>query len=220
MTVTATALTASTSTTLRDVSQPPTSDRRSSACNSCSLSFDSGEMQRFHMKSAWQHVSWFLCIAAYLHTSSVYNLKRLIVGLPPITFEVFENTIQMQVEAPQAAPVHRSSEVIDEESVSPNQCLFCNVLSDNSDTVGVEEVVKHMFAVHGLFIPDQDRLSDPASFLGYLATQVRVWHECLYCGITRTSTSAVQSHMRDSGHCMLNFEKEPELCEFWECKNL
>jgi pre-60S factor REI1 len=76
-----------------------------------------------------------------------------------------------------------------------------------------------MFAVHGLFIPDRDRLSDPASFLGYLATQIRVWHECLYCGIMRTSTSSVQSHMRDSGHCMLSFEKEPELCEFWECKS-
>jgi pre-60S factor REI1 len=220
MTATATALTATTATKFHDVPPPPTSDaRRSWACNSCNLSFDSGEMQRSHMKNPWQYVSEHISIAAYLCTSSVYNLKRRIACLPPIPFEVFENKIQMQVEAPQAAPEHRSSEAIDEESISPNQCLFCNVRFDNSDTDGVDEVIEYMFAVHGLFIPDQDRLSDTASFLGYLATQIRVWHECLYCGIIRTSKSAVQSHMRDSGHCMLNFEKEPELCGFWECKS-
>ena len=217
MTATATALTGATTTTLHDAQQPTTSDaRRSWACNSCILSFHSGEMQRSHMKSPWQYVSWSICIAAYLRTSSVYNLKRRIACLPPISFTVFENKIQMQVEAPQAAPQYPPNAVIDEESVSPNQCLFCYALFDNSDTDEVGEVVGHMFAVHGLFIPDQDHLSDSASFLGYLATQIRVWHECLYCGITRTSTSAVQSHMRDSGHCMLNFEKEPELREFWE----
>lgn len=120
------------------------------------------------------------------------------------------------MEAPQAVPEYRPSEVVEEESISPNQCLFCNVRFDNSDTDGLNEVVEHMSSFHGLFIPDQDYLLDLASFLGYLATQIRVWHECLYCGITRASTSAVQSHMRDMGHCMLNLEKEPELCEFWD----
>jgi pre-60S factor REI1 len=171
------------------------------------------------MKSPWQYVSWSICIAAYLRISSVYNLKRRIACLRPISFEVFGNKIQAQEEAPQAAPKYQSNAVIHEESVSPNQCLFCNALFDSNDTDAVGEVVGHMFAVHGLFIPDQDRLSDPASFLGYLATQIRVWHECLYCGVTRISTPAVQSHMRDSGHCMLNFEKEPELSEFWEGKS-
>ena len=73
-----------------------------------------------------------------------------------------------------------------------------------------------MFTAHGLFIPDQTMVSDLACFLGYLATEVRVWHECLYCGTTRKSTLAIQDHMRDSGHCMLNLEREPELWEFWE----
>lgn len=84
------------------------------------------------------------------------------------------------------------------------------------DTGELSNSIEHMFTAHGLFIPDQAMLSDPASFIGYLATQVRVWHECLYCGTTRTSTLAIQSHMRDSSHCMLNFEREPELLEFWE----
>lgn len=74
----------------------------------------------------------------------------------------------------------------------------------------------HMFSVHGLFIPHHTMLSDISSFLKYLATQVRVWHECLYCGTTRKSASAIQDHMKDRGHCRLNFEREPELSDFWE----
>lgn len=120
------------------------------------------------------------------------------------------------MEAPQKASEEQLRVATDEESTSPNQCLFCQLTFDNDETGEVEEVIQHMSAFHGLFIPDLDLLSNPASLLGYLATQIRVWHECLYCGITRTSTSAIQSHMRDSGHCMLNFEKEPELSEFWE----
>lgn len=53
-------------------------------------------------------------------------------------------------------------------------------------------------------------------FVGYLATEVRLWHECLYCGATKTSTQSIQSHMRDKGHCRLNLDREPELLDFWE----
>jgi len=73
-----------------------------------------------------------------------------------------------------------------------------------------------MHASHGMFIPDQDKLMDMESFIGYLATEVREWHECLYCGATKYSTLSIQSHMRDKGHCLLNFDREPELLEFWD----
>lgn len=146
----------------------------------------------------------------------VYNLKRRIASLPPITLETFKNKIQEQFEPPQFTSERSHQEnADDEESVSPKQCLFCHLTFDDG-TEDLDQVVEHMFAAHGLFIPDQAHLSDPASFLGYLATQVRVWHECLYCGVVRTSTAAIQSHMNDSGHCRLNFEKEPELQDFWE----
>lgn len=103
----------------------------------------------------------------------------------------------------------------EEDAASPRQCLFC-VEQFDDDTDGFEDILEHMHTVHGLYIPDQHSLLDLESFLGYLATQVRVWHECLHCGTTRDSTLAIQSHMRDSGHCMLNLDREPELLEFWE----
>lgn len=73
-----------------------------------------------------------------------------------------------------------------------------------------------MSTEHGLFIPSPSSISNLPTFLTYLATTVRKWHECLSCGTTRCSTAAIQSHMRDSSHCKLNFEREPELFEFWE----
>ena len=98
------------------------------------------------------------------------------------------------------------------------QCLFCASPFGGSSK-GLEKNVNHMLIKHGLFIPDRTMLWDIRSFLGYLATQVQVWHECLYCGITKATARSIQDHMRDSGHCMLNFEKEPELAEFWECRS-
>ena len=73
-----------------------------------------------------------------------------------------------------------------------------------------------MRIVHGMFIPNPERLTDMQSFIGYLTTEVRGWHECLYCGVTKFSTLSIQSHMRDKGHCLLNLDREPELLDFWE----
>ena len=65
-------------------------------------------------------------------------------------------------------------------------------------------------------IPDPEMVVDMQSFVGYLATEVWEWHECLYCGATKPSTLSIQSHMRDKGHCLLNLDREPELLDFWE----
>ena len=73
-----------------------------------------------------------------------------------------------------------------------------------------------MHIVHGLFIPNQDRLTDIDTFLAYLHTIITEFKECLYCGSTKSSAEAAKSHMRDRGHCMLNFDTEGELSMFWE----
>jgi pre-60S factor REI1 len=73
-----------------------------------------------------------------------------------------------------------------------------------------------MYTAHGMSIPDPEMVVDMQSFVGYLATEVRAWHECLYCGATKPSTLSIQSHMRDKGHCLLNLDREPELLDFWE----
>lgn len=73
-----------------------------------------------------------------------------------------------------------------------------------------------MHDTHGMSIPNPEDVSDLPSLIGYLATEVRVWHECLYCGATKGSAESTQSHMRDKGHCRLNIEREPELRDFWD----
>ncbi|KAK6359903.1 hypothetical protein TWF696_001030 [Orbilia brochopaga] len=187
-------------------------------CTSCQISFENGQEQRTHMKEPWH----------------VYNIKRRIASLPPVPRDEFESLNQVEArndttEAPAATSSRRSKnsrskdisseeEISDnesEESVSPFQCLFCNQ-GFTSDDDGFETNLEHMRTAHGLSIPDPEMVEDLQSFVAYLATEVRVWHECLYCGAMKPSTTSIQSHMRDKGHCLLNFDREPELLEFWE----
>jgi pre-60S factor REI1 len=133
--------------------------------------------------------------------------------------DVFKDRVQPQAdpakeEDPEASEEDASDEA-DQDDISPLQCLFCQYDSKDEDG-SLESTVDHMLTTHGLFIPQQEFMLDMESFLKYLGTQVRVWHECLYCKTTRDSTVAIQNHMRDRGHCMLDLEREPELMEFWE----
>jgi pre-60S factor REI1 len=151
---------------------------------------------------------------------SVYNIKRRVASLPPISLDTFNHRVQPRSdaveEANQEVSEEETSNETDQDVISPLQCLFCQQDSKGYDE-SLESTLSHMLTVHGLFIPQQKLISE--SFLGYLATQIRVWHECLYCGTARDSTLAIQSHMRDRGHCILNLEREPELLDFWENKH-
>jgi pre-60S factor REI1 len=97
------------------------------------------------------------------------------------------------------------------DNTSPTQCLFCNLTSATPDAN-----VEHMSSTHGLFIPSPDKLSDLESFLGYLATIIFEYNECLYCALTKGNVKGVQTHMRDKGHCMINMDAESELLDFWD----
>lgn len=147
------------------------------------------------------------------------NSKEAII--PKSAGKTSKNTSQASVEDEHSAnetveeTEQGTTEDSDDEEISPLQCLFCSQKFDG-ESEDVEDNLEHMFSVHGLFIPNYTMISDLESFVSYLANAVRVWHECLYCGTTRNSTSAIQSHMKDSRHCMLNLEREPELLEFWE----
>ncbi|KAF2094757.1 hypothetical protein NA57DRAFT_45665 [Rhizodiscina lignyota] len=177
-------------------------------CTTCHISFQNGQEQRIHMKEPWH----------------VYNIKRRIASLPPIPLDAFDTQIKKKVDISKASTSSRSSssssdeEASDnecEESASPFQCLFCS-RGFASDDAGFATNLEHMRTAHGMFIPDPEMVIDMQSFVGYLATEVRAWHECLYCGATKPSTLSIQSHMRDKGHCLLNLDREPELLDFWE----
>lgn len=98
--------------------------------------------------------------------------------------------------------------------IPPTQCLFCNI-----DSPTLNENVNHMASQHGLFIPSPDQLSDLESFVGYLATIIFKYKECLYCGIEKGTVDGAQTHMRDKGHCMIMMNTGSELFDFWEPSN-
>ncbi|KAB8346219.1 hypothetical protein FH972_023264 [Carpinus fangiana] len=88
------------------------------------------------------------------------------------------------------------------------RCLFCNNKADTP-----QANVAHMRSTHGMFIPEKDYLVDLPGLLEHLYTRVSGLHECLFCGTVKYTTSGIQTHMRDKGHCMIAFESEEEMIE-------
>ena len=103
-----------------------------------------------------------------------------------------------------------TSEAVDEpmEEHPLSRCLFCNY-----DSPTMKLSVLHMSKIHGLFIPEQKYLTDLESLLRYLQTKIHLNNECIYCHKLKTTTSGIQTHMRDKGHCMIAFETSDEMVE-------
>lgn len=87
-------------------------------------------------------------------------------------------------------------------------CIFCNY---NSPTTPLN--AQHMERFHGMFIPEKPFLVDLDGLMEKLQRQVRDFHECLSCGKAKANVFAVQTHMRDKGHCKIPFETEAEQLE-------
>ena len=89
-----------------------------------------------------------------------------------------------------------------------NRCLFCNYDSPN-----LKLGVMHMSKYHGMFIPEQNYLTDLEGLIRWLHDKIFELHECLYCHKLKGSTEGIQTHMRDKGHCMIAFESEDDMIE-------
>ncbi|KAF2667832.1 hypothetical protein BT63DRAFT_415354 [Microthyrium microscopicum] len=185
---------------------PSTSNRF--PCNSCAISFGTSEAQREHMKQPWH----------------VYNLKRKMAKLPPITYEVFHDKFEEQMARVEKDMFDLDVEDEDEESeleesegsrdiknVAPSQCLFCS-----TDSTTLDQNIAHMLSEHSFFIPDPEHLVDKQTLITYLRLIISQYHECLYCGTARNSAEGIRQHMADKGHCMINFDTESELLDFWD----
>lgn len=157
-------------------------------------------------------------------SNSVYNLKRRMTSLPPISHTIFHEQIlhlssESEEDEPSASSHPQSGQSqknisipVDEDNFNPLQCLFCN-----HESTSLDANLGHMSRAHSFFIPDAEFLIDLESFLGYLFTIVSGLHECLFCGSLRSTKSGVQDHMRGKGHCRLNFEDdEDELMGFYD----
>ncbi|KAL7622321.1 pre-60S factor rei1 [Parahypoxylon ruwenzoriense] len=87
-------------------------------------------------------------------------------------------------------------------------CLFCNY---DSPTVALNIV--HMERIHSMFIPEKQYLIDLDGLIGALQQRIQEFHECLYCGKVKSTALAVQTHMRDKGHCKIPYTSEDEQVE-------
>ncbi|KAH7399650.1 C2H2 type zinc-finger-domain-containing protein [Pyrenochaeta sp. MPI-SDFR-AT-0127] len=187
-------------------------------CNTCSITFTTSELQRSHMRQSWH----------------IHNLRRRVAELPALSEEEYDTQAKSQeiihpqksrdeqrkrlsssddaeVESEANLETTHEAELKSSEKVPSTQCLFCNL-----DSLTLNANVDHMSSLHGLFIPSPDQLSDMESFLGYLATIIFEYNECLYCGLEKGTVDGVQTHMRDKGHCMIKMNAESELLDFWE----
>ncbi|RDA93718.1 hypothetical protein CP533_0262 [Ophiocordyceps camponoti-saundersi (nom. inval.)] len=94
---------------------------------------------------------------------------------------------------------------VSEPSWTLKSCLFCNY---SSPTVALN--ISHMERFHGMFIPEKTYLVDLDGLIQHLQHQVGRDHECLTCGKIKSTVFAVQTHMRDKGHCTIPFSSEEE----------
>ena len=98
-----------------------------------------------------------------------------------------------------------------EHKANLNQCLFCNYLSPALD-LNLHHMSKH----HGFFIPEREYLVDLEGLINYLSETIMVLHQCLFCRKILHTTSGVQTHMRDRGHCMIAYSTEEEQLDVGE----
>lgn len=99
----------------------------------------------------------------------------------------------------------------DAHEANLNQCLFCNYISPTLDLN-----LNHMSRQHGFFIPEREYLVDLDGLINYLSETIMVLHQCLYCHKMFHTSSGVQTHMRDRGHCMIAYSTEEEQLEVGE----
>jgi pre-60S factor REI1 len=194
---------------------------------------------------------------------SVYNLKRRIASLPPISIIVFQKQVLGTDETEASSSFQQSCDACeqhytnrkawqahlksrnhiqksagsnstasfvsdespslntsveedqppdDEQKFNPRQCLFCN-----SESPSLDSNLTHMSHTHSFFIPDAEFLIDVESLLSYLFVIISVFHECLFCGSSKSTKFGVQDHMRGKGHCKVDFEDdEHQLKEFYD----
>ncbi|GAB1315721.1 pre-60S factor rei1 [Madurella fahalii] len=96
-------------------------------------------------------------------------------------------------------------------------CLFCNY---ESPTPPLN--LHHMERIHGMFVPEKQYLVDPEGLLRHLQERVFELNECLTCGKVKANTYAVQTHMRDKGHCQIPYiteEDQLDIGEFYDFRS-
>ncbi|KAM3163873.1 Cytoplasmic 60S subunit biogenesis factor REH1 [Lachancea thermotolerans] len=91
------------------------------------------------------------------------------------------------------------------ERPSITDCIFCK--AQNKE---VERNLKHMFASHGLYIPERSYLIDLTGLLNFLIDTIVVANECLCCSFKGSSLQSIRAHIASKGHSRLPYETKEE----------
>ncbi|KAL7785893.1 C2H2 type zinc-finger domain-containing protein [Trichoderma ceciliae] len=86
-----------------------------------------------------------------------------------------------------------------------NTCVFCNYESPSPPLNAT-----HMERFHGMFIPERSYLVDLEGLIQHLQGRIGEDHQCIGCGKFKNSLFAVQTHMRDKGHCKIPYSTEED----------
>lgn len=196
-------------------------------CATCEVNFADEAEHKRHYKSDFH----------------LFNLKRRMLQMLPISEAAFEKSLKEVMERSKAAPrpegggktcevcwkdfksvqtynEHLKSKKHLESQKNPRKkpetkevvrtakddlrvCLFCNAPADT-----LELNLAHMEQTHGFFLCEAEFLVDREGLLKELAEQIFDDNMCLYCQYVKKrdwgSWRAVQMHMLEAGHCLMN----------------
>ncbi|PHH53580.1 Cytoplasmic 60S subunit biogenesis factor REI1 -like protein [Ceratocystis fimbriata CBS 114723] len=143
--------------------------------------------------------------------SSTFSLGEPIKTETPVhDDEDDEKTVDKVAEAISKTAISEApkedAEMTEEPQASPlHTCLFCNFVSSDIDTN-----VLHMERTHGTIIPERPYLVDLPGLITHLYKRIKEDMACLVCLKVKSNAFAVQTHMRDTSHCMIPFTTEEE----------
>jgi|ERR1719468_171157 len=172
------------------------------SCAACSENFASAALQRAHCKSE-RHV---------------YNTKRRLAGLRPISSEAWDRKIAesraggavankgtAHLKAKNKDPGSESasrgdtSTAKEEEEIvpwAPEHCLF-----DRRRFSSIDDNLKYMSSTYGFTIPDVEYCTDVPGFLSFLHEKItEPPYRCLFCNRRFADAADVRRHMLDMKH--------------------
>jgi len=183
------------------------------SCAACSDLFATAAEQRAHCKSE-RHV---------------YNTKRKLAGLKPISQEAWARKVSSmaaaalqqkgtahlkagkdsQRERAGSGPTPSSREesaaappTEDDEPPTPRRCLF-----DRKRFNGVNECLAYMEKTYSFFIPDQEYCTDLPGLLIRLGQKIsEPPHACIFCNRKFPNAASVRRHMIDKRHTRIGTE--------------
>lgn len=97
------------------------------------------------------------------------------------------------------------------KAIPPNCCFITDKEFDT-----VEENAKHMLKDYGLFIPEQEYLTDLTGLMTYLGEKVGLGNMCLYCAFEGRSVESIRAHMLAKGHVKIPYESIEDKLEISE----